>query len=87
MLCLRLCTFVIDLVCLVLMTLLCITNIMAYDLRQLCTLNLFYVVIPHCSINVSSTNYDAHVDYSRLFQYGCYNLVSEQVGLDHALGH
>ena len=52
-----------DLVFLVLMTLLCITNIMAYDLRQLCTLNLFYVVIPHCSINVSNISYNTHVEY------------------------
>jgi len=28
-----------------------------------------YVVLPHCSINVSNISYNAHVEYSRLFQY------------------
>jgi len=72
MLCFRLCTIVMDLVILVHLTLLCTTIFMTCDLRQLCTLNLNYDVILHCSINVSSIGYNAHVEYSRLFQYGCY---------------
>jgi len=87
MLCIRLGTLGMDHVLLVLMTMLCITNTKACDLKQLCTLNLFYVLFLHCNINVSSTEYGAHVEYSRLFQYGCYNLVSEQVDSDRALGH
>jgi len=69
------------------LTLLCINIIKTCDLRQFCPLNLNYVVFPHCSINVSSISYNAHVEYSRLFQYGCYNLVLEQVDSNRALGH
>jgi len=69
------------------LTLLCINIFKTCDLRQLCTQNFNFVVIPHCSINVSNISYNAHVEYSRLFQYGCYNLVSEQVDSDRALGH
>jgi len=69
---------VMDLVFLVHLTMLCTSIIMTCDLRQLCTLNLFYVVIPHCSIKVSSISYNAHVEYSRLFQYGCYKIIGNK---------
>ena len=37
--------------------------------------------------NVSSTNINARARLSRYVWYGCYNLVSEQVDSDRALGH
>jgi len=56
-------------------------------LETLCILIFEIVVFPYCNINVSSIRFNAHVEYSRLFQCGCYNLVSEQVDSDRALGH
>jgi len=49
-------------------TLLCINIFKTCNLRQLCTLNLEFVVIPRCSINVSSISYNTHVEYSRVLR-------------------
>jgi len=65
------------------LTLICINIIKTCDLRQLCTLNFNYVVIPHCSINVSSISDNTHVEYSRLFQYRCYSFYPLHLDSDY----
>ena len=77
LLCLILCTSVMNYDVSVLLAQLCICIFKTCDLRQMCTLILKLIVILYCSINVSSIRFDAHVEYSKLFQYGCYNISCE----------